>query len=277
MPGVNSGPELRAVQHWMLDSLLAPKETSRQSVEQTLLPGGQLDAAGCLAIYQRSYRLRLRCCLGEQFPATRHALGENLFYDFADEFLRDCPSESYTLYDLGQRFPGWLEKSRPDAERSPEEREDWIDFLVDLARYEWTLFRLFDAPGHEGQPWPDRDCDDSRLVLQPCLALGKYRYHVAAYYHAVRDGNAPELPALATSFVVILRRDYRTATFPVSAFHFRFLRQVQERGNVASALESMAEWSGRPLAEVRRSWREEVKAPWVEAGFFVEGKRESEV
>jgi hypothetical protein len=228
-----------------------------------------LDAAGCLAIYQRSYRLRLRRCLGEQFPATRHALGDDLFYDFADEYLRDCPSDSYTLYDLGRRFSGWLASSRPDAEQTPDGREGWIDFLIDLADYEWTLFRLFDAPGHEGRPWPEADCDDRFLALQPCLALAEYRYPVAWYFHAVRAESAVEPPRPAPSYHVILRRDFQMATFPVSAIHYRFLRGVEAKGNVAAALEDMAEWSKTPLAAVRQSWLDQVKAPWLGAGFFV--------
>jgi hypothetical protein len=76
---------------------------------------------------------------------------------------------------------------------------------------------------------------------------------------------------------VILRRDYRTATFPVSAFHYRFLQQVEKHRNVAEALERMAEWSERPLKEVLQSWRDEVKGPWIEAGFFVHRKQDVDV
>ena len=261
--------ELRGLQRWMLDTLLTPQQQSRQAVEQTFLPGSHLDAAACLAIYQRSYRLRLRHCLTEQFPATCYALGENLFCEFVDEYLRDCPSESYTLYDLGQRFSTWLNASRPDAANAPHEKESWIDFLVELTSYEWTLFRLFDAPGHEEQPWPHAASDERNLKLQPCLVLAEYRYPVAAYYHAVRDQKSPQFPPPTKSHLVILRSNYRTATFPVSAFHFQFLRKVQELGNAAAALDAIAETSHLPLDDLYQSWRNEVKAPWIEAGFFV--------
>ena len=262
-------PALDALQRWMLDALIAPERVARDSIDAAVLPGARINAAACLAIYQRSYLQRLRLCLGEQFPATRHALGRPLFDDFADEYLRACPSDSYTLYALGRRFSDWLQQSRPDRDRPEDEREDWIDFMVDLAQYEHALFRLFDAPGHEDRPWPANDADDAALVLQPCLTLAIYRYPVAWYYHEVRAGRSPAFPTQAPSQVAILRRAYRTTTYPVTPLHFRFLQAVQRHRDIARSLADIAAFTGRPQAEVARSWREDVRGPWIEAGFFV--------
>lgn len=261
---------LGALQRWMLDALIAPEGVDRATVDATVLPGARIDAGGCLAIYQRSYLLRLRLCLGEQFPATRHALGRPLFDDFADEYLRACPSDSYTLYALGRRFADWMQQTRPDRDLPEEEREDWIDFMIDLARYEHALFQLFDAPGHEGRPWPTVDADDRALVLQPCLVLAHYRYPVAWYYHEVRAGRSPDFPAQQPSQVAILRRDHRTATYPVTPLHYRFLQTLRDHGDIAHALADIAAVTGRPYDAVARSWAEDVRGAWIEAGFFVE-------
>lgn len=262
-------PGLHALQRWMLDALVAPESADRMAIQQHVQPGARIDASACLDIYRRSYVLRLRRCLAEQFPATRHALGASLFDDFADTYLRDCPSDSTTLYELGRRYPGWLEANRPDRDEPEDEREDWIDFLVDLATYERELFRLFDAPGHEGRHWPDASADDSDLVLQPCLALAQYRYPVAWYYHEVRAGRAPAFPALADSAVALLRRDYHTTTFPVNGLHYRFLTGVQQRDSVDAALDDIAAWTGRTRDNVTQSWRQDVRDAWIDAGFFV--------
>jgi hypothetical protein len=265
---------LDALQRWMLDALAAPGNFDRASVAERLLPGPQLDAGACLAIYRRSYVLRLRKCLAAQFPATRHALGAALFDDFADAYLRACPPDSYTLDALGRRFAGWLEETRIDRDRPVEAREDWIDFMVDLARYERELFVLYDAPGHEaglppGCQWPAPDTDDAALTLQRCLVLKHYRHAVPWYYHEVRAGRRPGFPPPAEMHAVILRRDYRTVTYPVGPLHFRFLEAVRARGNVAAALADVAAWTGRPLEAVVRSWQSEVRRPWIDAGFFV--------
>lgn len=268
---MNIDPDrLEVLQHWMLNTLVAPDGVDAHTVDATFLPGPKLSPSACLAIYQRSYILRLRKCLEEQFPASRHALGPSLFADFADEYLRVCPSDSYTLHDLGRRFPKWLEDNRPDRGMPPEKRESWIDFLIDLATYERDLYRLFDAPGHEGQPWPDASTDDDVLALQPCLALVEYRYPVAWYYHEVRAGRSTQFPAFKHSYAVILRRDFLAHTFPVTRVHHRFLSLVRQSQHVPASLEAIAVESEHPIDEVWRSWRREVRQPWLEAGFFVE-------
>ncbi len=258
---------LPALQHWMLEALREPRST--QGISERLTDSPRMDARAQLAIYQRSYILRLAKCLAEQFPAMVHALGAPLFDDFAREYLAACPSDAYTLYELGRRLPAWLAESRPDRDLAADEREDWIDFLVDLARYERELFRLFDAPGHEGGVWPTGHEADAQLVLQPCLALAQYRYPVAWYYHEVRHARSPGFPPAHPSYVVIARRNYLTATFPLNPVHYQFLCGLQKLGSVDGALAAVALEFKRPLAQVRDSWHATVRESWMRAGFFI--------
>ena len=141
-----------------------------------------LDAGQGLAIYQRSYYLRLTKCLQDQFPALNYALGAELFCDFAQEYIHAMPSESYTLYRLGERFSQYLNAERPDRDKSAAHREPWIDFMVELADFEWQLFSLFDAAGHEFGDWPNEATDypDEDLVLQPCFALVSLSFPLAS-------------------------------------------------------------------------------------------------
>ena len=148
----------------------------------------------------------------EQFPALCHALGEPLFNDFVAEYIRERPPESHTLYDLGRRFPAFLDESRPDRDQPPEEREAWIDFMIDLARFERQMFVMFDAPGHEGKPFATPETPDARLRLQPAFAIGAYRFPVAAYYHAVRQKQPAELPPAEASYAALVRTAYVTRT-----------------------------------------------------------------
>ena len=151
---MSTGPaELTSVQRWMHEALVFPRGTSREMVDAQLASFPGLSGAEGLAIYQRGYFLRIASCMRDQFPALCHALGEPLFNDFVAEYIRERPPESHTLYDLGRRFPMFLDESRPDRDRPPEEREVWIDFMVDLAGFERQMFVMFDAPGHEGKPF----------------------------------------------------------------------------------------------------------------------------
>jgi hypothetical protein len=123
---------LADTQRWMHEALVFPRLAAAGSVAETFAATGRLSAAGGLAVYQRGYFLRIAACMREQFPALCHALGEPLFDDFVADYIRAHPPESHTLYDLGRRFPGFLEAIRPD---SPEAREAWIDFMIDLAGF----------------------------------------------------------------------------------------------------------------------------------------------
>ena len=262
---------LDLVQRWMHEALREPGGPSDARLAAMVAPPAQLDAAGALAIYQRSYYQRLLSCMREQFPALRHALGEDLFTDFAREYLRAHPPESYTLYDLGRRLPGYLEASRPDREAAPTHREIWIDFMVDLAAFERLVFSLFDGPGHEGKPVADADTADADLRLQPAFALGSYRFPVAVYYHAVREEKSPELPPLEPSHVALVRVDFLTRTVPLGPAQHAFLRLLLETGTVPAAKRALCAEQNLDPAAVERSWSEPggVRERWIEAGFFV--------
>ncbi len=244
---------LNELQAWLHQSLILPGETSAEETAQHVKPSSRLDPAARLAVYQRSYYLRILSCVKDQFPALCHALGEQLFTDFAREYLQACPPESYTLYDLGRRFPDYLEANRPD--RHEPGREAWIDFMVDLARYERQLFVMFDAPGHEGKPYADESTPDHLLRLQPCFVLGNYRFPVAWYYHQVREAKAPPLPPMERSFVAIVRKEYLTQTVPLLPHHYTLLSTLAKREN--------ADWTLIPNG---------IRQRWLEAGFFIQGE-----
>lgn len=261
--------DLRTLQHWMQGAVLQSAPADRGKVEQTFLASPRLDANERLAIYQRSYLLRLLSCLREQFPALCHALGEELFDGFAREYLHASPSESYTLCDLGRRFPGYLEASRPDREAPPAERETWIDFMVDLSTFERAVFVLFDAPGHEGQPFATVETPDAQLRLQPCFALHESRFPVAEYYHQVKSGQSPALPPFESTRTAFVRTDYTIRSLPLTPPQFAFLRVLSAGAIVPSALLALA--PGSSLTAAQQAWQA-VRQRWIEGGMFVAEK-----
>ncbi|RMH21804.1 MAG: DUF2063 domain-containing protein [Acidobacteria bacterium] len=264
-------PPLDALEAWMQSALIRPQRRTGEEAARIIEPSPQLSPAQRLAIYQRGYYLRLLKCMEEQFPALRHALGDELFRDFARQYLEARPPERYTLYDLGRRFPAYLEETRPDAEKAVGDREPWIDFMVDLARFERRLFVMFDAPGNEGKPFATAADADGRLRLQPCFALGEYRFPVETYYLRVRQGDDPPLPPCRRSLVALVRKDYRTRVFPLTPAHYLFLAALRKGESVGEALARVARQTSTPHDEVERSWSAPggIRRRWIEAGFFV--------
>jgi len=257
---------LAAAQRRMHDALIHPN-ADPAAAQALFADGGRLGAAAGLAVYQRGYFLRIAACMREQFPALCHALGRALFDDFVADYIRDCPPVRHTLYDLGRRFAHWMQANRPDRE-SPE---PWVDFMIDLARFEYSVFLLFDAEGHEGRAFATADTPDESLRLQPAFALGSYGFPVADYYHAVRRGETPLPPAPAPSCVALVRTDYVTRTVSLSQTHHAFLAEMQAGRSVEAALAEVSTRFSLDPDEVRRSWREAngSRAHWLEWGFFV--------
>lgn len=263
---------LESVQGWMQAALVSPRRVEREQIEAMLAASARLSGAEGLAIYQRGYFLRIASCMREQFPALCHALGEPLFNDFVADYIRERPPQSHTLYDLGRRFPAFLEESRPDRDLPPGEREAWIDFMTDLARFERQVFAMFDAPGHEGKPFADAATPDIRLRLQPCFALGAYRFAVPAYYHAVRLNRPAPLPPAGESFVALVRTDYVTRTIKLSEPHYLFLKAMADGGDVEDGIDAVARHLAMKPDAVRQSWRaaDGGRQRWIDWHFFIE-------
>ena len=261
---------LAAAQLRMHDALVFP-DADPASARALFASDGRLGAAGGLAVYQRGYFLRIVACMREQFPALCHALGRALFDDFVADYIRECPPERHTLYDLGRRFPGWMDANRPDGDA----REPWVDFMIDLASFEYAVFVMFDAEGNEGHPFATSDTPDAALCLQPAFALGSYGFPVADYYHAVRRGEDPPLPMPAPSHVALVRTDYVIRTVPLSGTHHAFLAGMLTGSSVEAALADVSAQFGLDLAEARRSWRDArgSRDRWIEWGFFVPNEK----
>jgi hypothetical protein len=261
---------LQSVQRWMHDALVFPRRVDGDERDALLDSSPRLAAAEGLAIYQRGYFLRIAGCMRQQFPALCHALGEPLFDDFVADYIRDKPPESHTLYDLGRRFPAWLGENRPDRDLPPARREAWIDFMIDLARFERQVFAMFDAPGHEGRPFAPPATPDDRLRLQPCFGLGAYDFPVAAYYHAVRLKQDSPLPPAGRSFAALVRTEYVTRTIPLGEPQYVFLEAMAAGGTVEAGIEAAARHLGATADSVRQSWhRSGDRHRWIDWGFFI--------
>lgn len=258
---------LAAAQRRMHAALIHP-HADPAAAQGLFQGGGRLGPTAGLAIYQRGYLMRLAACMREQFPALCHALGRALFDDFVADYIRDCPPERHTLYHLGRRFPDWLDANRPE----PQAREAWVDFMIDLARFEYAVFSMFDAHGNEGRPYASLETPDRALRLQPAFALGTYRFPVAAYYHAVRRDEEPALPppAAVSTHIALVRTDFITRTVPLSEPHHAVLTAMQGGSDIETALTIVSGRYGFDPGEAYRIWRsaQGYRARWIEWGFF---------
>lgn len=296
---------LSDLQQWMQTAIVHPggvvvgaqATDANVEIESLIAPSQALSAIERLAIYNRSYFARLLECMRAEYSVLAAALGEELFDGFALGYLQEYPSTSYTLGNLGERFPQYLAETRPRGEReyvkqdtqapgrsdgfgirpTEEEGGEWPEFLIDLARLERTINVVFDGPGAEGLRLldharlaaipPDR-WPDARLECVPCLRLLALSYPINDCFTAIRRGEEPEMPERRASFLAVTRRDYRVHRYPLTAAQFELLQSLLTGKTVGEAIARAAALSDVPddrFARELRDWFFQ----WTAAGFFL--------
>lgn len=258
---------LSQVQDWMQSALVRQSEQAPAAGPEHLInESSRLTAARHLNIYRQSYAARLRECMRNQFSALAYALGEELFQMFADQYLDACPSGSYTLNDLGRRFPDYLEETRPDA--GQKERELWIDFIIQLARFEYTLSSIFDEHSDEEEFKPATESTpDEELRTVPIFRLFYHRHPVCRYYLDVTRDKKPELPFEEDSYSVVTRNNYRLSLLEIQPAQYHFLGLLAGGDSVAKAKEYFVDNYGFDAERLDNAWKHWRKA-FITAGFF---------
>lgn len=256
---------LAQMQSWMQSALVRQNgQIPTANPEYFINASSRLNAARHLSIYRQSYVARLRECMKNQFSALAYALGEELFQMFADQYLDAYPSDSYTLNELGRKFPDFLEETRPDKEL--EERESWIDFIIELARFEYTLSVIFDASAEEIKPAAESTPDED-LKLAPLFYLFYHPYPVCRYYLDVTRKKEPELPFEEDSYCVVTRNSYRLSLLEIKPAQYHFLETLARENSIAKTKEYLVnnyDFDVKRLDEAWEKWRKS----FITAGFF---------
>ncbi len=263
---MNEPRALAQVQRWMqavithpggiaagLESEQARSEIdlSAPDVEQVVSRSRNLTSIERLEVYGNAYYARLLECLREEFPALRHAVGEETFDSFAFGYLQAYPSQSYTLAALGARFPLYLRETRP-MDEAQSDGPSWPDLLIDLATLERTYSEVFDGPGVENEPLLTADellkvapdaWAETRIVTVPCLRLLRLDFPAHEYASTVKHGEQPSLPEARETFLAVSRRDYIVRRWDISAAESMLLESLQQGETLGDAIASMAESS----------------------------------
>ena len=282
--------QLNALQRWMLAVVMHPggveagaDSKSAQScfatptinLEDVIDRSHALTSAERLAIYNRAYFARLLECLRDSYRVLCQAIGEEAFDDFAVSYLQDFPSNSYTLNDLGARFPDYLRQGRQAAD--PE--ETWPDFVVDLATLESLYNEVFDGPGVEGRELmsaellagiPPERWSDLHFEPVPCLRLLELRFPVHEYYTAARQGDEADYPSLSETLLVVTRCDFVIRRFEVDRPQFELLKSLVQGDSLGAALSQAAQQVDdvERFASKLKGWFRD----WTSERFFIHAR-----
>lgn len=242
-------------------------------------PNDRLTSFERLEIYNRQYWFRVKDCFFEDYPGLRAILGEKRFERMALAYLDQCPSESFTLRNLGRRLVPFLEAN-----------PRWIKPLqkpaLDMARLEWAHIEAFDneaRPRLEMDSLLEADPATIRLPLQPYLSLLQLGYELDTLLIKLKHGEglrneaSNAMAQRRTGQHHGLKRHLRPKTICLAVHRnddtvyykrlepgqFQLLLAFQSGATLAEACEIFAKSSHQDVAQIR-SWFE----TWAALGWF---------
>jgi hypothetical protein len=290
LPADPGKPRLAQVQRWMQSILMHPggvtegveADAARREIDVTLerlpeviLPSEALSSANRLEIYVNAYHARLMECLDEEFAVTRSAVGDELFAALTFGYLQHDPSQSYTLCELGRRFPRFLADTRFHAREMPHGAAgDWPEFIIELATLERALYEVYDGPGTESTGTLDPAAlaaldpeawQAIRLQPAPCLRLFAFGHDVSGYWGDRKDDLEPVIPAADRYWMAVCRRDFVVERFELDEPQYVLLEALARGETLPAAIASASVVA--PVAELEArlgGWF----AGWMAGGFF---------
>jgi hypothetical protein len=171
--------------------------------EAVVLPSASLSATERVGVYHGMYLARMREALESDYPGVARFLGPAAWKDLVRSYVQAHPSRSYTLNVLGRALPGFVAVARVPRPA----------FCRDLARLEWAVSEVFDAP--EASPLTEKDLEAvspdewerARLVPVPALRLVVLEHDAGTHLDALREGKRRPPVRRRRSRVVVYRRN----------------------------------------------------------------------
>ncbi len=286
--------DLDQIQRTMLDATRQPltaQEGMRQrtrdgrslrGIAETIIkPNDRLSSFERLEIYNRQYWFRVLSALAEDFEGLQLILGDRAFEKLSVAYLLDCPSQSFTLRNLGSRLEQWL-RAHPEFIAGVE------DIALDMVKLEWADIEAFDEARRPRLSESDMQAlgPDPQFQLQPFVRLLALEYPVDAMLLAIRSrqrefgmvSNAVEerpqrrrprkraLPTPERVFLAVHRVDNSVYFKRLDSEAFGVLRALREGKHLSEAVEGM-NWSdgaSDQATEKLKAWF----ALWSSLGWF---------
>jgi hypothetical protein len=244
-------------------------------------PNSLLTSFERLEIYNRQYWFRVIAAVSEDFPALHVVLGKEKFDSLVLAYLRENPSTSFSLRNLGAGLPAWLASY-------PELGGPQHVLAVNVARLEWAYIEAFD--GASVVPLGCGDFAvlgvDSTLRLQPHLQLLDLQYAVDEVVLAVRkvtpeidivsnaasarrQGSDVALPEVNRSSVYLAVHRFEDSVYyrRIDREEFLLLADLGDGDSIATAIERAFEGSEISL-ELQAARVRDYFAHAAELGWF---------
>ncbi|MFW7379612.1 MAG: putative DNA-binding domain-containing protein [Oligoflexus sp.] len=259
--------KMESLQYHVQSVIVADQDASLNPdwIKAEISPSDTMDGAERLQIYRDMFEARVIDALIDDYPLLHSLLGCSRFEDLALAYIQEYPSRSFTLENLGDHFPVFMD-SQNLTDRP---------FGADLARLEFAITQAFHAKDTallqtdrlqmaEIDQWLD-------CVLKPVpsLKLLRCQYDVNALYSAYQEDALPEEPALPTAETLIMVWKFQDHIWrlELDAISFSFLQSLSAGASLGEAIDQILaqEMSPEKVQDVFTSF-----ATWVAEGVFQE-------
>jgi hypothetical protein len=259
-------------------------QSLRSIANQIIKPNDRLTSFERLEIYNRQYWFRILSALSEDFPGLRTIVGEKRFEKMAIAYLWNCPSQSFTLRNLGSRLEGWL-RAHPEYVAKVE------TLALDMVRLEWAEIEAFDEAAKPKLTEADLPAlgSDPRFELQPYIRLLDLQYPVddllisirseleeidivsnAVAERVVRSGSKRRMmPKPLRVFLAVHRVDGSVYFKRLDREAFEILWALRSGQKLSDAVDAV-DWSGRQPDEAMLEVQQWF-AYWSAQGWFCKG------
>jgi hypothetical protein len=160
----------RAVQNLLLQS--------EQAADDFIVATALVPRATRVAIYANAYRTRCVEAMSADFSGLKAYLGDNEFESLINAYVKDHPSQYFSLRYLGRHLCEFLCRQAPYSSHRD---------IYELAQFEWALCNAFDAA--DADPLGIDDLRRIDAAVWPALLL---RFHPSLQWLTLL-GNAPAL------------------------------------------------------------------------------------
>ncbi len=270
---------LLELQRRLAGAVMSPLNASVTAEANALVkPNDRLTSTERLNIYHRQYWYRILDSFNEDFLGLCAIVGERAFQRLAKTYLTDCPSQSFTLRNLGSRLENWLVGH-------PEFAVNNLALAVDMIRLEWAHIEAFDNA--ERKPLGPEDLLDLHpelaIALQPHVRLLELHYPVdelrikvsqQSEEHA-RASNAVAAPVRRhivrhyarlkplRIFLAVHRVEFTVYYRRLDGDEFRLLQAIGQGQAIGAALQSLLTDS-EPDPQTIQTWF----ANWAQLGWL---------
>jgi hypothetical protein len=155
-------------------AVMSPIDASiAAEADELVKPNHRLTSTERLNIYHRQYWYRILDSFSEDFPGLSAVLGIRAFERLSHAYLADCPSQSFTLRNLGSQLENWLVSHSDFAGKN-------LALALDMIRLEWAHIEAFDNAERKALGPEDLLELGPELViaLQPHIRLLELQYPV---------------------------------------------------------------------------------------------------